>query len=66
MIVPSFFKTTVKAIMQAALVAAVLLSGPLFAGQMESAQDLMARMAKASRELNYNGVFTAAHGFAKY
>jgi|TARA_B110000879_G_scaffold209240_1_gene296486 sigma-E factor negative regulatory protein RseB len=61
MIVPSFFKTTVKAIMQAALVAAVLLSGPLFAGQMESAQDLMARMAKASRELNYSGVFTYEH-----
>jgi sigma-E factor negative regulatory protein RseB len=51
-------KKSVKAIKQAALVAAVLLHGPLFGAQMESAQDLMARMAKASRELNYSGVFT--------
>ena len=56
----------VKTISQAALVAAVLLSalsvpGKAFAGEMESAQDLMARMAKASRELNYSGVFTYEH-----
>ena len=55
-----------KAIAQAALVAAVLLpgffsSGAAFSGEMESAQDLMARMAKASRELNYSGVFTYEH-----
>ena len=50
-----------KPIKQAALVAAVLLPGPLFAEQMESAHDLMARMAKASRELNYSGVFTYEH-----
>jgi len=42
----------------AALMAAVFLHGPLFAAQMESAQDLMARMSKASRELNYQGLFT--------
>ena len=54
-------KATIKAIKQAALVAAVLLHGPLFAEQMESAHDLMARMAKASRELNYSGVFTYEH-----
>ena len=56
----------VKTISQAALVAAVLLSalsvpGKAFSGEMESAQDLMARMAKASRELNYSGVFTYEH-----
>jgi len=50
-----------KAIKPAALVAAVLLPGPLFAEPMESAHDLMARMAKASRELNYSGVFTYEH-----
>lgn len=49
---------TVKSIKLAALLAAVLLHGPLFAGTMESAHDLMARMAKASRELNYQGLFT--------
>ena len=48
----AFFKI-VKPIKWAALVAAVLLHGPLYAAPMESAQDLMARMAKASRELNY-------------
>lgn len=53
----AFFKT-VKPIKWAALVAAVLLHGPLYAAQMESAQDLMARMSKASRELNYQGLFT--------
>lgn len=42
----------------AALMAAVFLHGPLLAAQMESAQDLMARMSKASRELNYQGLFT--------
>jgi sigma-E factor negative regulatory protein RseB len=47
--------TTIKV---AALVAAVLLHGPLFAAQMESAHDLMSKMAKASRELNYQGLFT--------
>lgn len=56
----------VKTISQAALVAAVLLCalsvpGKAFSGEMESAQDLMARMAKASRELNYSGVFTYEH-----
>jgi sigma-E factor negative regulatory protein RseB len=61
MVVTSLAKITLKAIKQAALVAAVLVSGPLFAGQMESAQDLMARMAEASRELNYSGVFTYEH-----
>ena len=55
-----------KAIAQAALVAAVcfsglFFSGKAFAGEMESAQDLLARMAKASRELNYSGVFTYEH-----
>jgi len=49
---------TVKSIKLAALLAAVLLHGTLFAGTMESAHDLMARMAKASRELNYQGLFT--------
>jgi len=49
---------TVKSIKLAALLAAVLLRGTLFAGTMESAHDLMARMAKASRELNYQGLFT--------
>ena len=58
MTVFSSVKMTVKTIKLAALVAAVLLHGPLFAGQMESAHDLMARMAKASRELNYSGIFT--------
>ena len=48
----------VKSIKLATLVVAVLLHGELFAGQMESAHDLMARMAKASRELNYSGIFT--------
>lgn len=52
---------SLKAIKLAALVAAVLLHGPLFAEQMESAHDLMARMAKATRELNYSGVFTYEH-----
>jgi sigma-E factor negative regulatory protein RseB len=42
----------------AALMAAFFLHGPLLAAQMESAQDLMARMSKASRELNYQGLFT--------
>jgi sigma-E factor negative regulatory protein RseB len=42
----------------AALVAAFLLHGPLFAAPMESAHDLMSKMAKASRELNYQGLFT--------
>ena len=57
----AFVIKSFKAIKQAALVAAVLLPGPLFAEQMESAHDLMARMAKASRELNYSGVFTYEH-----
>lgn len=61
MIVSSIFKINLKAIKRAALVAAVLLHGPLFAEQMESAHDLMARMAKATRELNYSGVFTYEH-----
>lgn len=57
---------TFRVISRAALVAAILLSGLMFpvsslAGDMESAQDLMARMAKASRELNYSGVFTYEH-----
>jgi len=56
-VIMAFFKT-VKPIKWAALVAAVLLHGPLYAAQMESAQDLMARMSKASRELNYQGLFT--------
>lgn len=59
-------KNILKAIAQAALVAAVLFpglffAGKAFAGEMESAQDLLARMAKASRELNYSGVFTYEH-----
>jgi sigma-E factor negative regulatory protein RseB len=58
MVVFSFVKMNFKLLKQAALVAAVLLHGSLFAGQMESAQDLMARMAKASKELSYSGVFT--------
>lgn len=61
MVVSSILKINLKAIKLAALVAAVLLHGPLFAEQMESAHDLMARMAKASRELNYSGVFTYEH-----
>ncbi len=55
------FEKGLKVIKLAALVAAVLLHGPLFAEQMESAHDLMARMAKATRELNYSGVFTYEH-----
>ena len=42
----------------AALVAAVLLHGTLQAQQMESARDLLSRMAKASKELNYQGLVT--------
>lgn len=61
MVVLSLIKINFKALKQAALVAAVLLHGSLFAGQMESAQDLMARMAKASKELSYSGVFTYEH-----
>ena len=41
-----------------ALIAAVFVHGPLFAQQMDSAYDLMARMAKASKELSYRGIFT--------
>jgi sigma-E factor negative regulatory protein RseB len=52
------FLSFVKKIKVAALVAAVLLHGPLFAAQMESAHDLISKMAKASRELNYQGLFT--------
>ena len=52
------FLRLVKKIKVAALVAAVLLHGPLFAAQMESAHDLMSKMAKASRELSYQGLFT--------
>lgn len=55
------FEKSLKVIKLAALVAAVLLHGPSLAEQMESAQDLMARMAKATRELNYSGVFTYEH-----
>ena len=58
MVATSSLKTVFKAIKQAALVAAVLLHGPVFSEPMESAHDLMARMAKASRELSYSGVFT--------
>tara|TARA_B110000967_G_scaffold163624_1_gene170616 strand:+ start:1838 stop:2815 length:978 start_codon:yes stop_codon:yes gene_type:complete len=58
MVVFSSFKIAFKALKQAALVAAVLLHGPVFSAPMESAHDLMARMAKASRELSYSGVFT--------
>lgn len=54
-------RATFNVLKQAALVAAVLLHGSLFAEPMESAQDLMERMAKASRELNYTGVFTYEH-----
>ncbi|MDG1812628.1 MAG: MucB/RseB C-terminal domain-containing protein [Porticoccaceae bacterium] len=42
----------------AALIAAVFVHGPLFAQQMDSAYDLIARMAKASKELSYSGLFT--------
>ncbi|MDA9599039.1 MucB/RseB C-terminal domain-containing protein [bacterium] len=42
----------------AALLAAVFAHGSLSAEQMESAYDLMARMAKASKELSYKGLFT--------
>jgi len=52
------FSRLVRTIKVAALVAAVLLNGPLFAAPMESAHDLMSKMAKASRELNYQGLFT--------
>ncbi len=52
------FLRFVKKIKVAALVAAVLLHGPLFSAPMESAHDLMSKMAKASRELNYQGLFT--------
>ncbi|MBT5387911.1 MAG: hypothetical protein HOJ99_00075 [Porticoccaceae bacterium] len=42
----------------AALLAAVFMHGSLSAQQMESAYDLIARMAKASKELSYKGLFT--------
>ena len=42
----------------AALMAAVFAHGPLVAEQMDSAYDLIARMAKASKELSYKGLFT--------
>ena len=42
----------------AALMAAVFVHGPVVAEQMDSAYDLMARMAKASKELSYKGLFT--------
>ena len=42
----------------AALMAAVFAHGPLIAEQMDSAYDLIARMAKASKELSYKGLFT--------
>ncbi|MDG0971200.1 MAG: MucB/RseB C-terminal domain-containing protein [Porticoccaceae bacterium] len=42
----------------AALLAAVFVHGPLISQQMDSAYDLMARMAKASKELSYSGLFT--------
>ena len=42
----------------AALVAAIFAHGPLVADQMESAKDLLARMAYASKNLSYQGVFT--------
>ena len=47
-----------KNIKLAALIAAVFVHGPLFAEPMDSAHDLMARMAKASKELSYKGLFT--------
>ena len=47
-----------KKLKLAALIAAVFVHGPLFAQQMDSAYDLMARMAKASKELSYRGIFT--------
>jgi sigma-E factor negative regulatory protein RseB len=47
-----------KKLKLAALIAAVFVHGPLFAQQMDSAYDLMARMAKASKELSYSGLFT--------
>tara|TARA_B110000046_G_scaffold185961_1_gene230820 strand:+ start:1945 stop:2931 length:987 start_codon:yes stop_codon:yes gene_type:complete len=42
----------------AAVIAAVFVHGPLFSQQTDSAYDLMARMAKASKELSYSGLFT--------
>lgn len=42
----------------AAFLAAIFAHGPLVAESMESAYDLMARMAKASKELSYKGLFT--------
>jgi len=49
---------TIKYLKLAALMAAVFAHGPLIAEQMNSAYDLMARMAKASKELSYKGLFT--------
>ncbi len=42
----------------AAFLAAIFAHGPLVAESMESAYDLIARMAKASKELSYKGLFT--------
>ncbi|MDG2501639.1 MAG: MucB/RseB C-terminal domain-containing protein [Porticoccaceae bacterium] len=47
-----------KKLKLAALIAAVFVHGSLIAQQMDSAYDLMARMAKASKELSYRGLFT--------
>jgi len=49
---------SVRFIKVATLAVAVFVNGPLFAGDLESAHDLMARMAKASRDLDYRGLFT--------
>ena len=40
----------------AAFLAAIFAHGPLVAESMESAYDLIARMAKASKELSYKGL----------
>ena len=54
----SILNPSIKYLKLAALMAAVFAHGPLIAEQMDSAYDLMARMAKASKELSYKGLFT--------